>query len=144
MNQDFLSSLNQDFTACVACKILVQTRQKFQFIKLDFSNSIFQNPSADRYSDGILDLCIFMNVSHTTTTHSHLRTKSSQNRQILLAPVPPCNGEHGKKCNEHQYILLLATLCCGGPFDVKESVSALCSQQASLLAKLWPNIQSSR
>ena len=39
------------FTACVACKILVQTRQKFQFIKLDFSNSIFQNPSADRYHE---------------------------------------------------------------------------------------------
>jgi len=35
-------------------KNLVQTRQKFQFIKLDFSNSIFQNPSAERYRDSAI------------------------------------------------------------------------------------------
>ena len=44
---DFLSISNSNFA--VTSKNLVQTRQKIQFIKLKFSNSIFQNPSADRY-----------------------------------------------------------------------------------------------
>ena len=35
---DFLSKLNLIFTACVACKNLVQTRQKISFVELDFSN----------------------------------------------------------------------------------------------------------
>ena len=29
------------FTACVACKIQVQTKQKAEFIKVDFSNNIY-------------------------------------------------------------------------------------------------------
>ena len=56
---DFLSISNSNFAGYTGSKNLVQTRQKFQFIKLDFSNSIFQNPSADRYrvrmSNSILD-----------------------------------------------------------------------------------------
>ena len=46
---DFLSISNSNFTGYTGSKNLVQTRQKFQFIKLDFSNLIFQDPSADRY-----------------------------------------------------------------------------------------------
>jgi hypothetical protein len=46
---DFLSISNSNFAGYTGSKNLVQTRQKFQFIKLGFSNSIFQNPSADRY-----------------------------------------------------------------------------------------------
>ena len=49
---DFLSISNSNFAGYTGIKNLVQTRQKFQFIKLDFSNSIFQNPSADRYREG--------------------------------------------------------------------------------------------
>jgi hypothetical protein len=49
-----LSSSNWNFAGYTGSKNLVQTKQKFQFIKLDFSNSIFQNPSADRYRDGVL------------------------------------------------------------------------------------------
>ena len=48
---DFLSISNSNFAGYTGSKNLDQTRQKFQFIKLDFSNSIFQNPSADRYRD---------------------------------------------------------------------------------------------
>ena len=48
---DFLSISNSNFAGYTGSKNLVQTRQKFQFIKVDFSNSIFQNPSADRYRD---------------------------------------------------------------------------------------------
>ena len=36
------------FTACVACKSQVQNRLKIQFVKLDFSNLIFQKSSADQ------------------------------------------------------------------------------------------------
>ena len=46
---DFLSISNSNLAGYTGSKNLVQTSQKFQFIKLDFSNSIFQNPSADRY-----------------------------------------------------------------------------------------------
>ena len=46
---DFLSISNSNFAGYTGSKNLVQTRQKFQFIKLDFSNLIFQDPSADRY-----------------------------------------------------------------------------------------------
>ena len=46
---DFLSISNSNFAGYTGSKNLVQTRQKFQFIKLNFSNLIFQNPSADRY-----------------------------------------------------------------------------------------------
>ena len=45
----FLSISNSNFAGYTGSKNLVQTRQKFQLIKLDFSNSTFQNPSADRY-----------------------------------------------------------------------------------------------
>ena len=48
---DFLSISNSNFAGCTGSKNLDQTRQKFQFIKLHFSNSTFQNPSADRYRD---------------------------------------------------------------------------------------------
>ena len=44
-----MSISNSNFAGHTGGKNLVQTRQKFQFIKLDFSNLIFQNPSADRY-----------------------------------------------------------------------------------------------
>ena len=43
-----MSISNSNFAGYTDSKNLVQTRQKFQFIKLEFSNSIFQNPSADR------------------------------------------------------------------------------------------------
>ena len=46
---DFLSISNSNFAGYIGSKNLVQTRQKFQFIKLDYSNSIFQYPSANRY-----------------------------------------------------------------------------------------------
>ena len=46
---DFLSISNSNVGGYTGSKNLVQTRQKFQFIKLDFSNSIVQSPSADRY-----------------------------------------------------------------------------------------------
>ena len=46
---DFLSISKSNFAGYTGSKNLIQTRQKFQFIKLDFLNSIFQNPSADRY-----------------------------------------------------------------------------------------------
>ena len=45
---DFFPSLNSIFAGYTGSKNLVQTWQKFQFIKLDFSSSIYQNPSADR------------------------------------------------------------------------------------------------
>ena len=48
---DFLSISNSNFAGYTGSKNQVQTRQKFQFIKLDFSNSIFQNPNAGRYHD---------------------------------------------------------------------------------------------
>ena len=51
---DFLTSLNWIFTASVACKIQVWNRPKIQFIKLDFSNSIFQKSSADK--QGVLQV----------------------------------------------------------------------------------------
>ena len=51
---DFLYISNSNFAGYTGSKNLVQTRQKFQFFKLDFSNSIFQNPSADRYRDGTI------------------------------------------------------------------------------------------
>ena len=51
---DFLFISNLNFAGYTGSKNLVQTRQKFQFIKLDFSNSIFQNPSTDRYWARIL------------------------------------------------------------------------------------------
>ena len=44
-----MSISNSNFAGYTGSKNLVQTRQKFQFIKLDISSSIFQNPSADRY-----------------------------------------------------------------------------------------------
>ena len=50
----FLSISNLTFAGYTGSKNLVQTRQKFQFIKLDFSISIFQNPSADRYRDRVI------------------------------------------------------------------------------------------
>ena len=50
---DFLSISNSNFAGYTGSKNLVQTRQKFQFIKLDFSISIFQNPSADRYCESV-------------------------------------------------------------------------------------------
>ena len=49
---DFLSISNLNFAGYTGSENLVETRQKFHFIKLDFSNSIFQNPSADRYRVG--------------------------------------------------------------------------------------------
>ena len=41
---DFLSISKSNFAGYTGRKNLIQTRQKFQFIKLDFLNSIFQNP----------------------------------------------------------------------------------------------------
>mgnify|MGYP007015437578 CR=1 FL=1 len=52
---DFLSISNSNFAGYTGSKNLVQTRQKFQLIKLDFTNSIFQNPSADRYRVWLLN-----------------------------------------------------------------------------------------
>ena len=46
-----MSISNSNFAGYTGSKNLVQTRQKFQFIKLDFPNSIFENPSADRYRE---------------------------------------------------------------------------------------------
>ena len=46
-----MSISNSNFAGYTGSKNLVQTRQKFQFIKFDFSNSIFQNPIANRYRD---------------------------------------------------------------------------------------------
>ena len=40
---DFLSILNQNFTACVVCKNLVQNRQNFRFVELDFQTRYFKN-----------------------------------------------------------------------------------------------------
>ena len=40
---DFLSISNLTFTACVACKIRVQNRQKIKFIQLDFLTWFFKN-----------------------------------------------------------------------------------------------------
>ena len=57
---DFLSISNSNFVGYTGSKNLVQTRQKFQFIKLDLSNSIFQNPGADRYR-----LRVNVNFGHT-------------------------------------------------------------------------------
>ena len=51
---DFFSISNLNFAGYTGSKNLIQTRQKFQFIKLDFSNSIFQNPSTDRYHDWLV------------------------------------------------------------------------------------------
>ena len=51
---DFLSISNSNFSGYTGSKNLVQTIQKFQFIKLDFSNSIFQNPCADRYRNWLI------------------------------------------------------------------------------------------
>ena len=51
MKQGFLSISNSNFAGYTGSKNLVQTKQKSQFIKLDFPNSIFQNPSADRYRE---------------------------------------------------------------------------------------------
>jgi hypothetical protein len=51
MNWNFCLVWTRFFTACVPCKIWDWNRQKIEFIKLDFSNSIFQNPSADRYCE---------------------------------------------------------------------------------------------
>ena len=47
----FLSISNSNFAGYTGSKNIVQTRQKFQFINFDFSNSIFQNPSPDRYRE---------------------------------------------------------------------------------------------
>ena len=46
--------LNLNFAGYTGSKNLVQTRQKFQFIKLNFSNSIFQKSSKDRYRAWIM------------------------------------------------------------------------------------------
>ena len=40
--------MNWTFTACVACKIQFQTRQKIHFIELNFSNSNIQKSSGDQ------------------------------------------------------------------------------------------------
>jgi len=52
---DFLSISNSNFAGYTGSKNLVQIRQKFQFIKLDPSNSIFQSLSADKYCTRPLD-----------------------------------------------------------------------------------------
>ena len=70
---DFLSISNSNFAGYTGSKNLVQTRQKFQFIKLDFSNSIFQNPSGDRYRASLLN--------------DHIRKVNFTHRQILLPAV---------------------------------------------------------
>ena len=62
----FISNLN--FAGYPGSKNLVQTRQKFQFIKLDFSNSIFQNPSADRYRNRLqFDCHLVVNICSVVT-----------------------------------------------------------------------------
>ena len=48
---DFSSISNSNFVGYTGSKNLVQTKKKILFIKLDFSNSIYQNPSGDRYRD---------------------------------------------------------------------------------------------
>ena len=48
VGQTFLSISNLIFTACVACKIQVQNRQKIKFVQLDFLNLIFQKSSSDQ------------------------------------------------------------------------------------------------
>ena len=51
---DFQSILNLIITACVACKINFEIdfcTLKIQFVKLDFSNLIFQNSSTDQQGD---------------------------------------------------------------------------------------------
>jgi hypothetical protein len=40
--------MNWIFTACVACKIEVQAREKIQFIELNFSNSNIQKSNGDQ------------------------------------------------------------------------------------------------
>ena len=59
---DFLSISNLNFAGYTGSKNLVQTWQKFQFIKLDFSNLIFQNPSADRYRDGFALFALLFSI----------------------------------------------------------------------------------
>ena len=69
---DFLSISNSNFAGYTGSKNLVQTRQKIQFIKLDFSNSIFQNPSADRYR--VSDSIVKTNNAPSEITSMHCDT----------------------------------------------------------------------
>ena len=78
---DFLSISNSNFAGYTGSKNLVQTRQKFQFIKLNFSNSIFQNPSADRYRNRLI-FGIFMSFSKYTTKWCH--ENAIKNSEIIL------------------------------------------------------------
>ena len=85
---DFLSISNSNFAGYTGSKNLVQTRQKFQFVKLDFSNSIFQNLSADRYR-----------VRHILICRERCHYQS-YNWFVLGQRCYVCGGSTGRECEE--------------------------------------------
>ena len=58
------------FTACVAYKHRVQTRQKIKFVELDFSNQKSQNSSTDQQWDCFIGLVLLHSATKTVVNDS--------------------------------------------------------------------------